>query len=1139
MQVTTKGMINITGAAEGRIAPVISDIINGKKGQSLIVVSTFNRAKRLATDLSFFSARNIYVLPQEEETFVQYEAKSNDDLLARMKVLRAVANEDDCVVIAPVTGAIRKLPPKEIFEENVLELKLGQDVDIDDIRQRLSVMGYERVHMIEGRGEYSIRGGIIDIFTPDSDDPYRVELFDTEVDSVRTFDIDTQRSLENLDSIAVYQCSQIVKEREVFDRAKQRIKAAYDRRIKALEKKEGSSETVHNLKQRQMQLIEYTDSMINLQYMEKFIGYFYDETMYIWDYMKEPEIFIDDPARILETLESYEKERADDIDAILEAGRGIGEDFKAMSGQQDYFRLYEKEGYIFTPFVSTIKNAPFLTKLINVECRQVPVFNGRLDILKGELSSYIRRGFQVTIVCSSSERMSSIREFLAHEEMLGKVDIRQGTLTAGMEFTDRKICYIWEGDIFGGSRKSRRKKKKSPGTQIKSFADVQKGDYVVHESHGIGRFTGIEQLVVQGVKKDYLKVKYAGEDSLYIPVDQLGMLQKYVGGDGVTPRLNKLSGNEWKQTKAKARQAVSDMADELIRISAARMNEKGYAFSEDTVWPREFEDSFPYTETEDQLRCAEEIKEDMEKDAPMDRLLCGDVGFGKTEVAARALFKCVADGKQAAVLVPTTLLANQHYYTLKDRFEKFPFKVEMLSRFRSAAQQKQILEGLEKGSVDLLIGTHRLLSSDVRFKDLGLLVIDEEQRFGVRHKEKIKQLKSNVDVLTLSATPIPRTLHMSLSGIKDMSVIEEPPEDRYPVQTYVMEQDNFVIRDAIEKELARGGQVYVLYNRVESINRVASDIEALVPEASVIAGHGRMRESQLENVIMSFAEGEYNVLVATTIIESGTDIPNVNTMIVLDADRFGLAQLHQLRGRVGRSGRMAYAYLMYTKDKNLNEIAEKRLRAIKEFTEFGSGFKIAMKDLELRGAGNLLGTEQSGHMLNVGYELYCKMLEEAVDTAKGREMLPQAEETAFNLPIPAVISERYIENEVLRLQMYKKIAMIENDEDEAEIIDELLDRFGDIPRDTMNLVKISKIRAMAGQLGVREINQQGYKIIFRLWENVKLSADMMAALVAKYGEKMMINGGKDPFIRLTVNKEPPLNAVEVFLQTAVSERKLS
>ena len=662
---------------------------------------------------------------------------------------------------------------------------------------------------------------------------------------------------------------------------------------------------------------------------------------------------------------------------------------------------------------------------------------------------------------------------------------------------------------------------------------------MVHESHGIGKFIGIEQLVVQGVKKDYLKVKYAGEDSLYIPVDQLGMLQKYVGGDGITPRLNKLSGSEWKQTKAKARKAIDDMADELIRISAARMNEKGHAFSPDTVWQQEFEGSFPYTETDDQLRCVREIKSDMENESPMDRLLCGDVGFGKTEVAARALFKCVADGKQAAVLVPTTLLANQHYYTLKDRFEKFPFKVEMLSRFRNPAQQKHIAEGLESGTIDLIIGTHRVLSEDIKFNDLGLLVIDEEQRFGVKHKEKLKQLKTNVDVLTLSATPIPRTLHMSLSGVKDMSILEEPPEDRYPVQTYVMEQDGFVIRDAIEKELARGGQVYVLYNRVESINRVANEIENLVPDASVVVGHGKMRENMLENIIMDFSEGEYNVLVATTIIESGMDIPNVNTMIVLDADRFGLAQLHQLRGRVGRSGRMAYAYLMYTKDKNLSEIAEKRLRAIKEFTEFGSGFKIAMKDLELRGAGNILGTEQSGHMINIGYELYCKMLEEAVDIAKGKEVIPSAEETAFSLSIPAVIPKRYIENEVLRLQMYKKIAMIENDEDEAEIIDELLDRFGDIPKDTMNLVKISKIRAMAGKLGVREIVQQGPKIIFKLWENVKLTETIMSGLVSRYGGKMMINGGKEPFIRLTIHKEEPVKAIEQFLQTAVGGKKLN
>ncbi len=1138
MKVTTKGMINISGAAEGRIAPIIAEITDKKKGQSLIVVSTFNRAKRLAVDLSFFSSHKIYVLPAEEETFIQYEAKNNDDLLERMKILKAAASGEECIVIAPVTGAVKKLPPKSVFAENMMRIELGQDIETDVIKEKLSVMGYERVHMIEGRGEYSIRGGILDIFTPDSEDPYRVELFDTEVDSIRTFDIDSQRSIENMDSVTICQCSQIVRDKAVFERAAENIRDAYGRYIRDLEKKKPGSEMIYDLRQREHQLIEYTENMINLQYMEKFIGYFYDETMYIWEYMDDPDIFIDDPSRITETMEVYEKERADDIASILEAGRGIGEDFSAMSGRTDYFKLYEKEGYVFTPFAGTVKNSPPFEKLINVQCRQTPVFNGRMDVLKGELDSYIRRGFDVTIVCSSDERIRNMGEFLERENLTGKIKIEQGYLTAGMEFGEKRQCYIWEGDIFGGNRKSRKKKKKTQGSHIKSFADVQAGDYVVHESHGIGKFTGIEQLVVQGVKKDYLKVKYAGEDSLYIPVDQLGMLQKYVGGDGVAPRLNRLSGNEWKQTKARARQAVDDMADELIRVSAARMKEEGYAFSEDTVWQREFEDSFPYTETDDQLRCTDEIKADMERNIPMDRLLCGDVGFGKTEVAARALFKCVADGKQAAVLVPTTLLANQHYYTLKDRFERFPFKVEMLSRFRNARQQKAIIDGLKNGSIDLVIGTHRLLSEDIVFKDLGLLVVDEEQRFGVKHKERIKQLKTNVDVLTLSATPIPRTLHMSLSGIKDMSVIEEPPEDRYPVQTYVMEQDDFVIRDAVEKELARGGQVYVLYNRVESINRVASEIERLVPEADVIVGHGKMRERQLENIIMSFAEGEYNVLVATTIIESGMDIPNVNTMIILDADRFGLAQLHQLRGRVGRSGRMAYAYLMYTKDRTLSEVAEKRLRAIREFTEFGAGFKIAMKDLELRGAGNILGTEQSGHMLNVGYELYCKMLEEAVDKAKGEDPVPKAEETAFNLPISAVISGRYIENEVLRLQMYKKIAMIESDEDEAEIIDELLDRFGDIPAATMNLIKISKIRSLAGILGVKEISQQGYKIIFRLWENIKPDPGVIAGLVSIYGEKIMINGGKEPFIRFTIGKDEPLKAIEEFLRNAVTERKL-
>lgn len=1137
--VRNRGMINISGASDGRIAPIIADIIKKEKGQSLIVVSTFNRAKRLAADLSFFSTEKIYVLPPEEETLIQYEARSNEQLLERMKILKALAAGEECTVIAPAAAAIKKLPPKEIFTENVIKIKRGSDVSPDKIKEKLAFMGYERVSMVENRGEYSIRGGIIDIFTPDAELPYRVELFDTEVDSIRTFESETQRSSEALTDITIYQCSQISKDREVFDTAGIKIKAAYERQIKKLSSKAGNEEIVQALEHRKEQLLEYTANMINLQYMEKFINYFYDETMYVWEYMEDPTIFIDDPARILESLELLDKEHTDDIEAIISAGKGISEDFAALSGTKDYYKLYEKNGYIFTPFTETIKNAPPFTELINVKCRPAPVFNGRLDILKGELESYVKRGYEITIVCSNDERMKNMEEFLLRENLSGKVQLKQGTLTAGMDFQEYRKCFIWEGDIFGGFRRSRRKKNRKSGQQIKSFTDVQQGDYVVHETHGIGKFIGIEQLIVQGVKKDYLKVKYAGEDSLYIPVDQLGILEKYVGGDGIAPKLNKLSGSEWKNTKAKAKAAITDMADELMRVSAARVNEKGYAFSEDTVWQGEFESSFPYTETDDQLRCIEEIKKDMESIVPMDRLLCGDVGFGKTEVAARALFKCVADGKQAAVLVPTTLLANQHYCNLKDRFEKFPFKVEMLSRFRSASQQKKIIEDLKTGRVDLVIGTHRLLSKDIKFKDLGLLVVDEEQRFGVRHKERIKQIKENIDVLTLSATPIPRTLHMSLSGIKDMSTIEEPPEDRYPVQTYVTEQDDFLIREAVEKELGRGGQVYVLYNRVESISSVAANIRKLVPEAAVAVGHGRMNEKELEDIIMDFSDGEYNVLVSTTIIESGMDIPNVNTIIVLDADRFGLAQLYQLRGRVGRSDKVAYAYLMYRPDKSLSEIAEKRLRAIKDFTEFGSGFKIAMKDLEFRGAGNLLGTEQSGHMLNVGYELYCKMLEEAVARAKGTEPVPQAEETVFSLPVSAVIPERYIENDVLRLQMYKKIAAVSCDEDEEEIIDELIDRFGDIPRDTMNLIKISKIRSMAGMLGVTEILSQGYKIIFRLWENLRPDAAAMAALVAEYGERMMINGGREPFIRLTINREDPIKAIEAFLRIAVSKKKLN
>ncbi len=1163
-----KGMINIAGAAEGRVAPLAAEQIRNHGGQCLIVVPSMIRARRLATDLAFFHGDiPILLLPEEEESRIAFEARNSEDAQERMKVLRTVCSGEDCVVIAPAAGAVRRLPPAEIYEKWSISIALEEDVDIRKLTETLAIMGYQRVSMVEAKGEFTLRGGILDVYPPDEDLPIRIELFDTEVDSIRRFDQETQRSAENLRAARIWPCHLLRRDREVFDAAAGRIRRAYDRQIRTIEKKAAEAarnssesgealgasrvqtELSQKLEQRKGQLLEYVEEGMNLQYLESMLHYFYPEPAWIWDYMDDPLVIVDDPARILEGLEAAEKEQQADMEALLAEGRAIGEDFRWSAGKEDYFRLYEREGFIFTPFVSTIRNAPFLHELRQVDCRQSPVYNGRMDFFKADMDSYLAAGYQVTMICSNPERRKMLDEFLVREDFYdrkapGTFHLVEGTITAGMVFPEWKKCWIWEGDIFGtGSRRRRSRRTKSRGEKIRSFSDVQVGDYVVHEIHGIGRFLGVEQMAVQGVKQDYLKVKYAGADMLHIPVDQMGILQKYIGGEGVQPKLNRLSGGEWRQTRARARAAVEDMAQDLIRVSAERMRQKGHAFSEDTVWQREFEDGFPYQETEDQLRCIEEIKEDMERDVPMDRLLCGDVGFGKTEVAARALFKCVCEGKQAAVLVPTTLLANQHYYTLKERFEKFPFRVEVLSRFRTAAEQKKIAQAIAKGEVDLVIGTHRLLSKDVSFKDLGLLVVDEEQRFGVRHKERIKQLKENVDVLTLSATPIPRTLNMSLSGIKDMSTIEAPPEDRHPVQTYVMERDDFVIRNAIEKELERGGQVYVLHNRVDSIHRVASEISRLVPQASVGVGHGRMKEQELEDVIMDFIDGEFDVLVSTTIIENGMDIPNVNTMIILEAERFGLAQLYQLRGRVGRSGRMAWAYLMYRRDGNLSEIAEKRLQAIREFTEFGSGFRIAMKDLELRGAGNILGTEQSGHMLSVGYELYCKMLEEAVLRLQGQVPAAEAEETVFSLPIPALIPGYYIEDEMLRLQMYKKIAMIRDDRDMSEVVDEMTDRFGDIPRDTMNLIRIARIRSMACRLGVKEIMRNGNWIKFALRPTTRFSDGAIPALAAAYGGRIKFNGGSDPFIRLTVlspkNDRALLDEMEGFLQTALGEEKVN
>ncbi|MBO4819373.1 MAG: transcription-repair coupling factor [Firmicutes bacterium] len=750
--------------------------------------------------------------------------------------------------------------------------------------------------------------------------------------------------------------------------------------------------------------------------------------------------------------------------------------------------------------------------LPGVLLRSAPVYAGHMDMLSEDLKKYIKEGYDVTVACSTADRLVNLRDFLGREG-LDRVKLVDSVLSSGAEIPEEKILYISENDIFPSAKYSRRRRTRR-GVPIKAFTDIQPGDYVVHEIHGIGQFTGVVKMTVDGSTRDYLKIQYAGKDVLYVPVDQMENIQKYMGSDSVAPRISKLSGSEWQTIKSRAKASIREMAEEFLKNAAKRAAAPGFAFEPDSTWQKEFEDSFPYVETEDQLRCVEEIKKDMESPKSMDRLLCGDVGYGKTEVAARAIFKCLEQGKQAAVLVPTTVLANQHYHTFLSRFAGYPFAIDMLSRFKDEKERKAIVDKLAKGDIDLIVGTHRLLSKDVKFKDLGLLVVDEEQRFGVEHKEVIKKLKENVDVLTLSATPIPRTLHMSLIGVRDMSVIEQPPEDRYPVQTYVMEQDDDAIRAAIRRELARGGQVYVVYNRVRGIQGAARQIHEIVPEATIAIGHGQMNERELEDVMMGFAAGETQVLISTTIIESGLDIPNVNTLIVMDADKFGLSQLYQLRGRVGRSNRMAYAYLFVKKDKVISETAEKRLKAIKEFTEFGSGFKVAMRDLELRGAGNILGVEQSGHMLSIGYELYCKLVEEAVEELTGQapEDKPLEADTQIELGVSAYLPENYVSDEITRLEMYKKISSIASDEDREEIVDELLDRFGDVPGTADNLLDIAYLRNLASKCGISRVAKQQDKAVFLFEEKSLMDAEHMALLMDEFGPRLTIYGGSVPRI---------------------------
>jgi len=977
-KLNTKGVIQIAGVVDSSISFISAYIADSFNRQGLIIATSENKAKRIYENLQFFTKKKIIYLQGIQQVFFKFDAKSHTVLSERISSLIEIINNDNCIVVTSIEGALKKMVPKNDFLKNVYKISVGNTIEIEELNYKLLNLGYERANQVEVKGQFSIRGGILDVFPIDSENPYRIELFDNEIDSVRSFDAFSQRSIENHSEILLFPAQMVIPDDKQIIKGIEKINDIYDKQIDIL-----SGDIKERLIGTKEKIINQITNHQNMQMLENYIDYFFEETSNLINYMNEDVmIMVEDNDRIIEKITSYERESAEDFKMLLEKGECVPEEYDSVFTKNDYIEIVENRlTFLYSSFIKNQKEVNDCIYSESIKLKQMSLFQGQLGIFLEEVKKYIKNDYKIVIVASTIERKNNVYEYLdrneietinnQNEKIILKekiVTVCQGSINNGFEVEDSKIAIISDADIFINAKKKRKVTKKDDRKPIKLFTDLKPGDYVVHENHGVGKFIGIVQLEVQLLKKDYLKIQYSGEDILYVHTEQMDYVQKFVGADAKIPKVHKLNSPDWKKTKSRVKKEIEDMAEELIEVSAKRSAIRGHAFAKDTVWQKEFEDQFPYEETQDQLRCIEEIKSDMEKELPMDRLLCGDVGYGKTEVAVRAAFKCAEDGKQVAVLVPTTILANQHYSTFVKRFEAYPFNVEMVSRFRSDKEIEEIEKKVEAGKIDVIVGTHRLLSKDIKFKDLGLLIIDEEQKFGVKHKEIIKQIKNNVDVLTLSATPIPRTLNMSLMGLRDMSTIEEPPEERYPVQTYVLENDDEVIREAILREMDRGGQVFLLYNRVRGIRRISALLQKLVPEAKIAVAHGQMDEKDLESIMLSFMENKYDVLVSTTIIESGIDIPNANTMIIYDADRFGLSQLYQLRGRVGRSDRMAYAYFTYQKDKVLTELAEKRLKAIKEFTEFGAGFKISMRDLEIRGAGNLVGSQQHGQMMLIGYE---------------------------------------------------------------------------------------------------------------------------------------------------------------------------
>lgn len=1145
-----KGAVNAHSVPDGLKAPLAALIA----GEHQVLLVTYNdlQALRLYEDaVGLLGGEAVAMMPARELALYRVAAESRELSARRIDALTRALTGRARLIVAPVEALLTPLMPVELFRRSLRTLRPGEVVDMQALAQGLVDAGYERVDMVEGKGQFAARGGILDVYPVDAAAACRIEFYGDEIDTLRRLDVMTQRSGERAEEVVIPPASEALLDPEYTGRAAENLERELEfaeRRWREEERKEDDGEFDLSLifgddedlpspfeaeprKRIQLKtakggrLREYAERLAEgrrFDGVESLVPFLYDGAACAVDYMTSPVVLLDEPNHMRERCENIALE----FDEHLHAAMGRGD---ALPGQRALVREYpDLLGRLLGRPAAALCNLNIsmgdiaARETIDIAARGVGVFHGQFDQLAAEIGLLKKKKSPVVLLAGGVARGQRLGDTLRKagvetsflEEPFrvcgpGEAAILPLTLSHGFHLGDGSLSVIADVEIYGSqARKRIGGRRRTAGQKIQAFTDLAPGNYIVHESHGVGVYLGTVRMEVEGKYRDYLHLQYAGTDKLYVPTDQLDRVQKYIGMEDASPRLNRLGGGEWVRLKQKVKQSIEDMAEELVALYAERHQSHGFAFGSDTPWQREFEENFPYEETQDQLQSIEEIKRDMERTVSMDRLLCGDVGYGKTEVAVRAAFKAVMDSKQVALLVPTTILAQQHYQTLTKRFEGFPVRIDMLSRFKTAAEQKEILKKLTAGDIDILIGTHRMLGSDVNFKDMGLLIVDEEQRFGVAHKERLKKIKKNVDVLTLSATPIPRTLHMSMAGIRDMSLIETPPEERYPVQTYVVDYSDSLVRDAILRELARGGQAYVVYNRVRSIDAFYQHLHELVPEARIVIGHGQMRESALEDVMMDFFEGRYDVLLCSTIIESGLDVPNCNTMIVCDANRFGLSQLYQLRGRVGRSNRLAYCYLTVHPGRTIGEVAEKRLTAIREFTEFGSGFKIAMRDLEIRGAGNILGAEQHGHMSAIGYDLYVKMMDEAVRRLRGERGLGDIE-TRVDLQVDAYLPEDYVRGDGVRLEVYKRIASIDGKDDRDDVIEELIDRFGDVPRPVHNLVVVSYLKCLCRPLKVDQVLMRNSRLVLKFAEGADVDPiRLMGALSDK--PQLMLSATQPP-----------------------------